>query len=334
MKLSPQALTFKGYDAAPLRRIFVDSHYSEPFYEELKTVGKQESFDIECTCDCRKWIQDDKVIVERNLNPHLVADWQTSNAFISELKYTWGITGSREYGLLTGGNTFIGKLPNGEKWLLMGKNERRICDDPDKISKTYGVKVENLNYLPQQDFHLDMFLRPIGYPYILVNDPKLAKENLEKYCQEHPENKSIMDEFLKWNERRKRHYADCEETIAKLEEIGFIPIRIAGVYTEGINFMNAIVNKHKDGKISYITNSTKGNYVTTYNDIEKIFENDLKNKVPNIDKVHFIAGRSSVDYMDPDIYYTDGNYMMSNIKNNSGGLHCMTLEEPNFEQWA
>ena len=45
------------------------------------------------------------------------------------------------------------------------------------------------------------------------------------------------------NKRLKEEgYSDCNSVCDALAEAGFIPIRIAGVYTRGINFMNAIVN--------------------------------------------------------------------------------------------
>ena len=89
--------------------------------------------------------------------------------------------------------------------------------------------------------------------------------------------------------------------------------------------MNAIVNKHEDGTISYITNSTECENEFISN-IQKAFEEELREKAPNIDKVYFVCGNK--DY----ITY-DSNYIMDDLGIRNGGIHCMTLEEPNFSTW-
>ena len=66
-------------------------------------------------------------------------------------------------------------------------------------------------------------------------------------------------------------YCEVETTIKELESYGFKPIRVGGVYASGeVNFLNAIVNKHEDGTISYITNSSNCNKAG-YSKLEKIF---------------------------------------------------------------
>ena len=43
MKISAQNITFKGYDAAPLKRIYIEQEYSKPFEDELKAAAKTEN---------------------------------------------------------------------------------------------------------------------------------------------------------------------------------------------------------------------------------------------------------------------------------------------------
>lgn len=97
--------------------------------------------------------------------------------------------------------------------------------------------------------------------------------------------------------------------------------------------MNAIINKHPDGTISYITNSSKSNDPVDA-EYQRIFEKDLRKKLdelaendenaPKLQDIYFIEGK----------LYDFGNEMTDNILEGSGGIHCMTLEEPNFELWT
>ncbi|MBQ8634733.1 hypothetical protein IJX73_00055 [bacterium] len=328
MKLSPQILSFKGYDAAPLKRVFLDEKYSYPFACEMEEVAQQENFAIGQTYDCIKWAQDDKVIIERNSKPFLVSNGKASNALFSQMRYQFGIDSAREYGFTVGGNTFIGKYPNGKKWLMLGENEKKRVQNLDDITSVYDVDIKNVFFIPQQDFHLDMFLRPIGYPYVLVNDPELVRENIKKYSNEGIFSEELLQTFEKFDTFQKKHYSTCDKVCKRLESLGFKPIRIAGVYSDSLNFMNALVNKHPDGKISYITNSSECVSNQNISNVQKVFEQDLRSLVPNLDKIYFIKGRDS------EYYYPNENYMMATLQSGSGGLHCMSLEEPDFSTWA
>ena len=182
---------------------------------------------------------------------------------------------------------------------------------------------ENIYPIPQQNFHLDMFLRPIGYPYVLVDNPNLVLKNV-KDLQDGSEQMKHLLKRVKAHINSKKHWAKVDSTLEDLKKHGFIPIEIAGDYLPEVNFMNAIVHKRNDGTLSYITNSSK-NSSKTYLEFMNMFENDLKSKVPNVAKVHFVAGKED---------FEGRNFVMSSLYNLSGGLHCMTLEEPDFEKWV
>ena len=62
----------------------------------------------------------------------------------------------------------------------------------------------------------------------------------------------------------------------------------------------------------------------SYKDSKKKFEEQLKEKVPNLKKAHFIYGGRAGSI----------NLLMENLLEMSGGLHCLTCEEPNFEIWG
>ena len=95
---------------------------------------------------------------------------------------------------------------------------------------------------------------------------------------------------------------------------------------------------NKNG-ISFITNSTKGSY-PELEYLEKIFEQDLKERVKNVTDVHFVSGgiRTNKEKNSPspepayDNRLKDRNVIMDILANDHGGIHCMTAEIPDFEK--
>lgn len=325
MNLRINSINFRGYDAAPLKRIYIEQEYSAPFADELKAVGMTEDIKVATIHDNLEWVQDDKSIIEKAGGPFLVSSDKASDNFLCTIRSRYKMPATRTPGYLTGGNAFIGKFPNGEKWLISG--EKNKTQNKEEISKTYDIPPENIYFLPQQNYHLDMFLRPIGYPFILVNDPELVMQNIDKLDGTEEEKETFRQTTANHYKLQRifAYYCDVNATVKKLEEIGFIPIRIAGDYGESFNFMNAIVNKHKNGTISYITNSSKCSN-KLYSSIEKTFADDLREKVPYLDKIYSIEGKKSPA--------RDTNYIMEALAYGGGGIHCMTMEEPNFKTWA
>lgn len=328
MKTSTLNISFKGYDAAPLKRVFIERCTSGPIKHEMEQIAQCENFKLCLANDYIKWAQDDKTIIERDNKPHLVSNLRSDEGFMSDLQNTYGITTSYAKTFVTGGNSFIGKLPNGEKWMLIGEDEIHRNKTKKDIAKEYGIKEKNIHIIPQQNYHLDMFIRPIGYPYVLVDSPKLVEKKLKtmnwiKFPYDYTQ---LRNGFLEYERKRNhRGYTSSDDTIKALKKAGFKPIEVAAVLGSGINFMNAIVNQHQNGTISYITNSTACE-CSFFSELEKDFEKELREKVPNIDSVHFVAGK---DFNS--IY--ERNYMMANLEHKGGGIHCMSLEEPDFEMW-
>ncbi|MBQ4078691.1 hypothetical protein IJD15_05870 [bacterium] len=320
-------ISFKGYDAAPLKRIYLEGNTCSPFQKEMQKVGRQEKIEITPIPSRRRWIQDMKTVIEKDNKPFMLADTCPDPAFFEPLKLNLGINNVGTHHFQEGGNSFIGKYPNGEKWMIIGKDGEKYANKT-AISEAYGIKQQNIHFIPQQDYHLDLTMRPIGYPYILVDDPELTKQHLKTLEKEFD---STEFQYMKENLEKgtlgyRGMYDSCDTVVKSLEKLGFKPIRIAGVYSNEINFMNAIVNKHNDGKISYITNSSKCDSPLKSR-IQELFNEDLKKAVPNLDKAYFIAGESP-----------DGNkninHLMDILGRHAGGLHCMTIEEPNFKIWA
>ncbi len=321
-------VSFKGYDAAPLKRIFIEKSTSEPIKEEMESIAQKENYNLEYATNYLKWAQDDKTIIDRNNRPHLIGNFRPDEGFMRDMEQFYGIQSSYAKTFVTGGNSFIGKYPNGDKWLLIGKSEIHNNKTKADISEEYGIDEKNIYTIPQQYYHLDMFMRPVCYPYVLVDNPQLSKKAIDKmnWLKYPYDYIQLRNNFNEFEESRSEHYTPAKQTIKALEKAGFKPIEVAGVFGSGINFLNAIVNKHKDDSISYITNSSscKSPLVSG---LERTFEEELREKVPNIDKVYFVSGN-------PILKSEMSNYIMSNLLHSGGGIHCMSLEEPDFETWA
>lgn len=318
-------ISFKGYDAVPLKAIHYEkSVYNDFFHEEMSSIAQQEKFQIRRVPDLLKWTQDYKTIVENKKRPLMLTSWKVEEPYLNEIKKSFKLKHRIGQNYVTGGNCFIGKLPNGEKWMLVGEDDVEH-QGKTPIAREYNIKPENIFIVPQQNFHIDMFLRPIGYPYVLVDNPELSLQKLLQmdWRGYGDEMEIIESNYRKFEEERKHNYATHESVITALKKSGFKPIEIAGVFGNGINFMNAVVNKHKDGSISYITNSTSCNspFISKFQDE---FERELREKVPDLDKVYFISGNR----------YDQSNIMMDTLSARGGGIHCMTTEEPNFKKWV
>ena len=287
--------------------------------------------------------------------------------------------------IFAGGNVFLCKKPDGEKYILVGNdvildtaireyltdlecwygNDRDISrfkdieeEREDKISfyskseyprptkkefkekeeiytervkqfisEDFDVKKENIFVVPQQIFHLDMFIRPIGYPYVLVNSEEEAQNLVDNELGLKENETDLPNQTYKYYRKQNKQNKgiSTQDVVTALKSQGFEPIEVGGIFgLDGmVNFINSVVNKHEDGSLTYITNSSACD-LKDYTLLEKKFAKQLKQKVPNIKKAYFIDGGRAGNI----------NLMMENIWELSGGLHCLVCEEPNFEAWG
>lgn len=334
-KQKAKQTAFKGYFACPIKELYIQPYRKEamlPLIRELnekcanyfKTMVQTKKGIIEAN-DFKlrgedyfnnsfrnKWSQDNKLFLENdklltlNKHPHSnIAEYLTTQLNL-ELKET------RQY--IIGGNCFLGKKSNGDNFALIGEAALKHSkySDKDKIVQALNIKPENLHVIEQPDFHLDMAIRPLNYPYILVNDFGLTEELLKYKFQ-----KSALDKLIgeKSRDNRSRGYASANETIQSLKEAGFVPIRVPGIFgKDRANFMNAIVHQDTDGQLIYITNKSPFKKIN----FELAFKNYIKRAAPQIKEVLFIDGNGLVN---------------ESLSKYSGGIHCMSSERPDFEKW-
>lgn len=337
----PKRSSFRGQIAAPIKELHIPADYSpkfKPFLEELNQK-------------CGKYF---KIIVQTSEG--LVADFNklnfTSTGYLEEaLGFKWGqdnkiFLGKDKLGVFTksqsysgvaelaqnlglekkyidlnieGGNCFLGKKQNGEDFALVGKNALKSTTK-EKFADVLEINKKNLHVISQPDFHIDLGIRPLVYPYVLVGDPKLTidlamKNNFEK---------SQID-FLKrankfWLKAESNEkYSTPDEVIRELKSQGFKTIKVPGLLASDprLNFMNALVHQNDNGDLIYITNKT--NVGARFGiDFENIFEKHLKSKVPSVKEILFIEGDG----------FVQGSLC------NGGGIHCLSAERIDHEKWS
>lgn len=338
MKVTPiikNNINFKGYDAAPLKALHISASWDK-IGDEFQKICKDENIECKPYKFNGSYNQDLMLVLEKEKKPYVLMQENVEllKPYLGEMEEHYKMPVEllplfdKSSGYISGGNFFLGKKPDGEKFMLIGANEE-MSISKKQISERYEVKPENIHYIKQQDYHLDLSIRPIGYPYVLVNNPEMCLKNEFKAKGVKTKSKPTLD---KDNYKMLAY----KRSIEQLKENGFVPIAIGGVYDTkdaSVNFMNAIVNKHKDGSISYITNSSKCN-MPNISKYQRIFEKDLKNKLdelkktdknaPTLKNIYFIEGEN----------YGTHNEVMENLLEGAGGVHCMSAEEPNFEIWG
>lgn len=258
---------------------------------------------------------------------------------------------------IAGGNYYFAQNKSGKELALVGKNE--LDKFSDEIIKNM-LGTDNLVFVPQMDYHMDLFLRPLDKGRVLLTDDRLTKKmlvdgfNKIKNTAVQLNQQNRMDELKKLEEPfvqlgiytrgiddviNSNNFAQTDETAKVLEDAGFEVIRVPGrlyeTRTSGLkngvfliqlfNFMNANVLPNKNGDLVYITNKS---------DID---ENTF-GITPEIEKLTgFSVQKTFTEALKPyikeqNIYFISGdnNVMSENLKKYQGGIHCMCAEVPKY----
>lgn len=342
---SKSKTSFKGYFACPIKELHIQPDYQKefiPFAKELEKKCKK-YFDIVIQLKGRLYksadklkIDNDKFIVHQN-----ASCWgQDNKLFLEDGSVLIGKSANdpntarklakmlnlpkKEYHKkIAGGNIFLGKDKKGKNIALIG-SDVLVGTSAQKLSRTLGIEKKNLFVVPQPDFHIDLMVRPLNFPYILVGDYKLMENNIDKNNEL---SELIINNLQQHAARREEYrlsdnYASPEEVIKSLKSQGLEPIRVPGIIGKNkANFMNAIVHQDKDGKLVYITN--KSDFPKDLQTMfEEIFKKDLMSKAPQVKEIMFINGDKLVP---TSLRLLDGE--------SGGGVHCLSCERPNFEAW-
>lgn len=173
----------------------------------------------------------------------------------------------------------------------------------NQIAEDLNIKKENLTFIPQYEFHIDMLYRPLHNGEIAVPDfdeaIKILKENdIESM------NKEKKDELISKLESLKNETQSIRtEAEDNLRASGYKIIKIPCFTVDsksGTNFMNGVGGtSEKTGQTFYITN--KSEYPEFQEYIEPYWEK------AGIDKVYFVSTTNDLKCM--------------------GGIDCLTQEK-------
>ena len=361
--------SFKGYDVRPLKGFLMNAN---PYgiAREMQAIGKKEGFKVYslikgvvCTEGIQKiqnhafdiWAQDLWTIVKNSLLS-LKANKASElikqkfnlqhNIVQEELTQLKDIKSKNKH--IAGGNIFIVKGDNGDE-VLVGKDELKKFDISE-IMKMYSV--DKVTVVPQMDFHLDMFIRPLDNKRILLADDNLTlqslqkgKASLEKYISSlAPEKRKCYLEQLQMFDRiikmfgsdiKRNKYAQKDDVEKVLKASGFELINVPGRLYESYmhrgepslvsisNYMNANVLKNKQGELVYITNKSMM-------DDELKITPELAKKIGYSIEDDFVQSLSQ--YIDKEhVYFIEGknNFVKREmLMINGGGIHCICTEIP------
>jgi hypothetical protein len=132
------------------------------------------------------------------------------------------------------------------------------------IAKDLNIDPKDIVTVSQPTFHIDMEMRPLSDNKILLNDPKLMNETIDKALRNTPlEKKTLLD--MKYNEHELSalNYV-LDRTQKELEKAGFEVIRAPGNSGQGrinknsriANIMNGTIGQTPSGETLYLTNSS------------------------------------------------------------------------------
>lgn len=368
-------INFKGYDARPLKGVMMRNAISFDLTKiagEMKDIGAKHGFDVilesrvkhtngEANASLlkkfwkflkgeteylRPWVQD---ILYFRKNKMLI----DNNEYINHVPLCQnmgikreGIPGGR---FIAGGNLFLLQDGKTEKILIGGRERLRYA------AKLFPGK--DILALPQADFHIDLFVRPLKDNNIIVADDDLSiamlqagERRLENLLDKKPDTEikqtlSKLQAIIKMmqNARKSENWADTNDVISTLQDEGYNVIRVPGriydnkvcadnphgIFAHSLNFINAIAATDKNGEIVYISNKS--------NLLERLGISEELAKEAGLD-FEAIFRKSVQEYIKPEnVYFVKGGNgdnpkLADNIsqilKESHGGIHCLCAEIP------
>lgn len=382
MKLqSINQTSFNGYNARPLRGFLMRSN-AYGIADEMYKIGQKEGFKvfmprgntiIEKPCEKNKeiknlWTQDYWTIVKDkllalnpneltciiqcyfNLKDNIIQTEKRVNKENKECKSnlffnSFILNSINSYvdrmknlyaSHIAGGNIFI--MQNSES-VIVGNSELQKYSK-EEIQKMYDA--EDVIVLPQMDYHLDLFIRPLDKKRVLLADDNMMIKSLEKSLNKIPKDdnaytllKNYIHSFQLSIEENSNSQADEIEEI--LQNNGFEVIRVpARIYNiennneddlcllnHDLNYINANVLLNKNDELVYITNKSN---LDSLPDLSF----HIKEMVVSDFEESFIDAVSA--YIKPEhIYFVngdDGFISKTLLPNYQGGIHCTCSEVP------
>lgn len=310
---------------------------------ELIQIGNEQGFtieEIESADD--PWVEDSsirradgKIYVPYHSDPELKVD-SIESTFISErgnkskeggtrvavkgTSFDINISNSDKFygtSYLEGGNVLNTISKDGQASAVVGEgsigaslNIMGLENTPENVEKVknqiaedLNIKRENLTFIPQYDFHIDMLYRPLHNGEFAVPDFDEAIKILKENNIESIDNEKKQELISQLEKLKVETQATRVEAEDNLKASGYKLVKIpcfTTSSTSGTNFMNGIGGtSQKTGQTFYITNKSE------YPELQKYIEPYFKNA--GVDKLYFVSTTHDLRKM--------------------GGIDCLTQEK-------
>lgn len=216
---------------------------------------------------------------------------------------------------LEGGNVLNTCLADGTAGAVIGKesinytlNAMKLKNTPENVEKAklqiaedLGIKPENITFIPQFDFHIDMSYRPLHNGEIAIPDYEEGIRILRETQISGMDETAKSELINKLEELNTKSASIRTEAEKALSDGGYKIVKIPCFSDNGkakINYMNGVGGTSKNGESFYITN--KSDYPELNEAVQKYFKN------AGIDKIYFVSTQPFLD--------------------SYGGIDCMTQE--------
>ena len=356
------SLNFKGHEAKKLDRILVHQNKAfgaDAILKQLDAIASKHKVHVErVKYFPDTWIQDEiyftpnKKVISSNYRYAtgyadllgLEPDEITNNENTFRTKH------------IDGGNLFFVTDKDGKQVILSGKNKEGYSEI-DGYENVF--EADKVITLPRADYHLDLFITPIGNNKILVADDDLMLDGLDKileacvmFIEENPEDKSsedirevavkLLDLIDSFSDCKHKYLnKDSEKETAKiLKDNGFevipVPSRIYNFtkwhspknrenLTHQLNYSNAITFKNDKNETVLIAAKSG---------LEKqLGLTDTIAKKIGIDFETLFRDAVSKHIKPENVHFINGDGrrpISSILEECKGGLHCMCVEVPDY----
>ena len=347
--------SFQGYDARRLKAICIGTNRSG-VANELSAIGKRVGFDVfiptaaglenidnvhrAINLGHKLWLQDLVTTTPQNLVLPVFATEMLAR-FVAKAFNKDCV--NKSINIPAGGNMFyMQNSQTGMNDLLIGADDVKDIAQED-IKSVLGV--DNITAIPQMDFHIDMFLRPLENNTILIADDEMTLRVLRhgmscinNVLAKNPNNKNELKKIYKklaavFNEFQanieKNTSVGLAITESRLKKSGYMPVRVPGrIYTvdgqnslrHTTNFMNAIVTKNDKDELVYITNKS-------FLDEDCGIDYKVQKQIGFSFEQEFL--KSILAYVKPrNVHFVSGEerYLANLLHDSFGGIHCITTE--------
>lgn len=361
-----QDISFKGYDARPLKRLVTrDIGQGEPFYkliDEVAQIGKREGFEV--------LVQTPNKIVGDNFSRQLTGETKFPNktyypwcqdtitfgpnntmqavAITAEQNRTLADRAGTNYNFrmqhLQGGNFFFIR-EGSQNSLLVGREELKECFDVD-FRKDFGVK--RIFQISQPDYHIDLGVRPLNDRKVLVNDPQLTIRKIERailnaqeYLKRHsdPQVEKVqgtlesLNKIFQESMKIFKDYTNFDRIQKELKMFGFKPIRVPG------SIISPRMLTPQDNEFGYMMNfinaivHERADKSLVYITNDSLIDEAI-GITPEIEEQLGFSFKKAFlervkDHIAPeDVHFISADgYIAEHLQKSGGGIHCVFAEQ-------